>query len=194
MGASKRTAIAPPRHRAATAAHAAVAHTTRTAYPTGGASGSRYGARDAGTADGRCENSYAAAVAPAFTAAAAIYAWTREGSEGAVPGAEESTKNTGSGVTAGDSERGRCAVACPLDGNRQSGQSQDPLAMRVFISDVDSYLGRALRKQLSREDEVEVVGTVASLEQVPVGIGRVVEVRRAARGPPALQRRSAATV
>jgi hypothetical protein len=66
--------------------------------------------------------------------------------------------------------------------------------MRVFISDVDSYLGRALRKQLSREDEVEVVGTVASLEQVPVGIGRVVEVRRAARGPPALQRRSAATV
>jgi hypothetical protein len=54
--------------------------------------------------------------------------------------------------------------------------------MRVFVSDLDSYMGKALVRRFAEEEDVEVVGTVdtsstgASLK-APRRVAEVVPVR-----------------
>ena len=50
---------------------------------------------------------------------------------------------------------------------------------RVFISDVDSYLGRALLHKFGPKKTVEIVGTVRSAVNVPPKVASAVEVRPA---------------
>jgi nucleoside-diphosphate-sugar epimerase len=52
--------------------------------------------------------------------------------------------------------------------------------MKVFISDLNGYLGRALRRRLAGEDDVQIIGTVASLDDVPSKVAKSVEVRELA--------------
>ena len=123
---------------------ATLAHTEDT---HGGASAeSRYGPRVAGTADGGCENSYAAFEAPwALTAAmeccgVASVRWA-------------TTKSVL-----------RSLVRWPSH------------MVRFFISGLDTYLGAALIKRLSSEDGVQIVGTVTSADAAPSKAARVLEV------------------
>lgn len=48
--------------------------------------------------------------------------------------------------------------------------------MRVFVSDLEGYVGRALRKRLAQEEDVTIVGTVASGEAAPAKVAAVVQV------------------
>lgn len=56
--------------------------------------------------------------------------------------------------------------------------------VRVFVSDLQGYLGSALRKRLAAEEDVQIVGTVANADDVPGKVTKAVEVRVGMRGCP----------